>query len=236
MVPPRSPPKPRFCSSLPFIHSVIRPTTGSRVARIRSSSPASMPQRFRAASITAICMPKQMPKYGTCRSRANCAARIFALGAALAEAARHQDAVDMFEERRRVLVLEHLAFDPVEIDLDLVGDAAVRKRLDQRLIGILHAGIFADDGDGDVAFRIADALVDEMPGGEIGLAADSRCRTRRALRRRDRRHDRPPAPRRCCRRRSASITALSRTLQNSASFLRSLSGIGRSVRQSRMSG
>ena len=35
-----------------------------------------MPSRLRAASITAICMPKQMPKYGTLRSRANCAARI----------------------------------------------------------------------------------------------------------------------------------------------------------------
>src|SRR5258705_8968507 len=36
-----------------------------------------------------------------------------AFRAALAEAAGHQDAVDVFEERRRVLVLEHLALDPV---------------------------------------------------------------------------------------------------------------------------
>ena len=49
-----------------------------------------------------------------------------AFGAALAEAARHQNAVDLFEERRRVFVLEYVGFDPVEIDLDLVGDAAVR--------------------------------------------------------------------------------------------------------------
>src|SRR5206468_7835208 len=48
-----------------------------------------------------------------------------AFGAALAEAAGHQNAVDMFEERRRVLVLEHFALDPVEIDLHLVGDATV---------------------------------------------------------------------------------------------------------------
>ena len=45
---------------------------------------------------------------------------------------------------------------------------AVGQRLDQRFIGVLHAGVFADDGDGDVAFRTADALVDQMPGGEIG--------------------------------------------------------------------
>ena len=35
-----------------------------------------MPTRLRAASRHAICMPKQMPKYGTLRSRANLAARI----------------------------------------------------------------------------------------------------------------------------------------------------------------
>ena len=35
-----------------------------------------MPSRLRAASITAICMPKQMPKYGTLRSRAKVAAWI----------------------------------------------------------------------------------------------------------------------------------------------------------------
>src|SRR6185312_223713 len=86
-----------------------------------------------------------------------------ALGAALAEAAGHQYTVDVLEERRRILVLEHLALDPVEIDLHLVGDAAMGERFDQRLIRILHAGIFADDGDGDITFGIADALVDGVP-------------------------------------------------------------------------
>ncbi len=35
-----------------------------------------MPSRFRAASITAICMPKQMPKKGILRSRAKRTASI----------------------------------------------------------------------------------------------------------------------------------------------------------------
>ena len=35
-----------------------------------------MPARFRAASITAICMPKQMPRNGTLRSRAKRTASI----------------------------------------------------------------------------------------------------------------------------------------------------------------
>jgi hypothetical protein len=71
-----------------------------------------------------------MPKYGV-RSRANCAARIFPRRAG--KTAGHQNAVDVLEERRRILVLRHLALDPVEIDLHLVGDAAMGKRLDQRL-------------------------------------------------------------------------------------------------------
>ena len=56
---------------------VIKPTAGSDVGANSVELASAMPQRFRTASITAICMPKQMPKYGTWRSRANCAARIF---------------------------------------------------------------------------------------------------------------------------------------------------------------
>ena len=43
----------------------------------------------------------------------------------------------------------------------------MRQRLDQRLIRILHAGIFADNGDGDFAFRIAHPLVDELPPRQV---------------------------------------------------------------------
>jgi hypothetical protein len=57
-----------------------------------------MPRALRAASITAICMPKQMPKYGTLRCGRSRPPDL-ALRAALAEAARHQDAVDMLEDK-----------------------------------------------------------------------------------------------------------------------------------------
>src|SRR5262249_62209932 len=67
----------------------------------------------------------------------------FSLSAALAEAARDQNAVHVLEERCRILALEHLGFDPIEFDADLVGDAAVGERLDQRLIGVLEGGRFA---------------------------------------------------------------------------------------------
>ena len=181
MVPPRSPLAARFSSALPLSHSVIRPTTGSRrrreLGRVGLGDAAQIARRLdhrhlhaeADAEIRHVALAREL-------RRAD-----LALGAALAEAARHQDAVDVFEERRRVLLLEHLGLDPVEIDLHLVGDAAVRERLDQRFVGVLHAGVLADDGDRDLAFRIADALVDQLPAREIG-------------RRRDRGR-RPPAPR-----------------------------------------
>ena len=39
----------------------------------------------------------------------------------------------------------------------------MRERLDQRFIGVLHAGIFADDRDRYLPFRAAHALVDQAP-------------------------------------------------------------------------
>jgi hypothetical protein len=47
---------------LPRIHSVSSPTTGSGQAPNSVELAPLMPARWRAASITAICMPKQMPK------------------------------------------------------------------------------------------------------------------------------------------------------------------------------
>ena len=79
-----------------------------------------------------------------------------ALRAALAEAAGNEDAVDPVEARRRVAVLQRLGLDPVEVDLDRVGDAAVVERLDQRFVGVLEAGVLADDGDRDLALVLVD--------------------------------------------------------------------------------
>src|SRR3546814_6042466 len=61
---------PRFCIPSALIHSVIRPTTGSSVGPNSVLDAFSMPPVFRAASMHAICMPRQMPKKGTFRSRA----------------------------------------------------------------------------------------------------------------------------------------------------------------------
>ena len=48
-----------------------------------------------------------------------------AFGTALAEAAGHQDAVDAFKIGGWILLLEDFRFDPLQVHLHLVGDAAV---------------------------------------------------------------------------------------------------------------
>ena len=101
--------------------------------------------------------------------RAKLAALDLAFRAALAEAARHQNAVHVLEMDGGILALEGLRLDPFEIDLHLVGDAAMDERLVQRLIGVLEPGIFADDGDGDLAVGIGDGLRDLPPALEVGL-------------------------------------------------------------------
>ena len=93
----------------------------------------------------------------------------FAFRAALAEAARHQNAVHAFQMRRRVFALEHFAFDPVELDLDAVGDAAMHQRFDQRFVGVLQSGVFADDGNRHLAFGRRDVARDRFPARQIGL-------------------------------------------------------------------
>ena len=159
----------RSTFSLPLVHSVIRPTIGSLVGPNSVELAVLMPAVFRAASMQAICMPKQMPKYGTPLRRANLRGLDLAGRAALAETAGHQDAVDVLEIGRRILALEDLAVDPVEVDLDPVGDAAVDQRLAQRFVGVLEAGVLADDGDVDLALGVVEAGRDLFPGREIGL-------------------------------------------------------------------
>ncbi len=115
------------------------------------------------------CAPRWRPSAcrSRCRSRDLAFARELggedlALGAALAETTRHQDAAHAFEVRRRILALEDLALDPLELDLDAVGDAAVHQGLDQRLVGVLQPRVLADDGDGHLALGRGDAARDGL--------------------------------------------------------------------------
>ena len=83
---------------------------------------------------------------------------------------------------RRILALEDLAFDPLELDLHAVGDAAMHQRLDQRLVGVLQPGVLADDGDRDLALGVVDALGSLRPSASGRAWAPARCRRRPAPR------------------------------------------------------
>src|SRR5216684_2611984 len=91
-----------------------------------------------------------------------------ALGAALAEAAGDEDAVDAFELDDRVLLLEDLGIEPIQIDAHIVGDAAMGQRLGQRFVAVAQMRVLADDGDVDLALGAADARDDFAPARQIG--------------------------------------------------------------------
>ncbi len=112
-------------------------------------------------------MPKQMPKYGTWRSRANCAALILPSAPRWPKPPGTRMPLTCSRSGVGSSFSNTSELDPVELDLHLVGDAAVRQRLGQRFVGVLHAGVFADNGDRDVAFRVAHALVDDLPALEL---------------------------------------------------------------------
>ncbi len=98
-----------------------------------------------------------------------------AFRAALAEAAGDEDAVDRLEHRRDVrraaveIGGEQLRVEPVDADLDAVGEAAVDQSLGQRLVGVLQADIFADHADRHLALKMLLPVHDVLPAGEVRL-------------------------------------------------------------------
>ena len=116
-------------------------------------------------------MPRQMPKNGISRSRANLTEAILPSLPALAEAAGHEDGVQRLEFGDDVGfgMLEHLGVDPLDVDLGAVGDAAVDQGLAQALVGVGQADIFADDADRHLALVMVDAVHDLVPARQVGL-------------------------------------------------------------------
>src|SRR5262249_10942036 len=94
---------------------------GDKFSRVRCLNPAKVPRRLNDSHLHAKADAEIRHAALARKTRRT----DFALGAALAESARHQNAVHMFEKRHRVLALKHFALDPVEIDLHLIGHATV---------------------------------------------------------------------------------------------------------------
>jgi hypothetical protein len=75
--------------------------------------------------------------------------------------------VDVAQLFDGILFLERFGCDPVEIDPGIIGDATVRQRFRQRLIGVGQVGVFADDRNLDFAIGKPDAADDLAPDIEI---------------------------------------------------------------------
>ena len=94
------------------------------------------------------------------------------LGAAVAEATGDEDGVDAREELVGALALDLLGVDVLEVDLDLVCEAAVDERLVERLVRVLEVDVLADDADLHGALRgLLEVLDDALPGPEVRAAA-----------------------------------------------------------------
>src|SRR5256886_1783404 len=70
-----------------------------------------------------------------------------ALDPPVAEAAGHQDAVDVGEVGLRPLALDVLGVHPPDVHTRLARDPAVGERLDQALVRVLQIDVLAHDGD-----------------------------------------------------------------------------------------
>ena len=112
-------------------------------------APAS-PATLRANSIEAHCMPRQMPKNGTFFSRAKVTARILPSIPRTAEAARDEDSVLFSQGLLDLALFQVLGLDPVDLDLESMGESAVVQGLVQAHVGIVEAGILPDQGDVDL--------------------------------------------------------------------------------------
>ncbi len=76
----------------------------------------------------------------------------------------HQNAVGVVEQARPARLLERLGFDPLDVHLDAMREAAVIERLVEALVGILVPDVLADDVDRDVVARLRDDLHELFPG------------------------------------------------------------------------
>ena len=196
----------------------------------------SRPSTLRANSMTAHCIPRQMPKNGIPRSRAK---RIASTLPSMPRSPNppgtsmpSKPASSRSGPSRSIDSLWML----LDANLRLIGDAGVVERFVDRLVGVAMLGVFADHGDRDFVLRIAQPVQQiapivqiERPGrADPAVARSARragCRPGSAALRRSKNP---------CR--FSSITASIGTLQNRAIFSRSSRLNGRSVRQISTSG
>ena len=171
---------------LPLSHSVIRPTTGSRSVRIQSNWLRRCRRDFAP------------PDHRHLHAEAD--AEIWYV--ALARELRSADlpfgaALSKPPGTRMPLTCSRNGagsysrtpgLDPVQVDPDLVGDAAA-KAPRSKFVGVLHAGVLADDRDGDLAFGLRmRSLIVRAPSRRFGVEPEGASSSGRGLRRISLRH------------------------------------------------
>ena len=97
------------------------------------------PSTSRANSMTAHCMPRHSPRYGTALCAGEARGGDLALDAAMAEAAGHDDAVDARRAPTTTSPSSSSASTQLMLHLDAVVHAGVAERLDDADVGVGHA-------------------------------------------------------------------------------------------------
>src|SRR5579864_1245850 len=90
-----------------------------------------------------------------------------AFDAALAKSARHENAVVLLERSFGVRRRHTFRFDPVDIHLQPVRQAAVQQRFLQALVGILVLDVLADQADGNFVGGILHAVEHLAPAAQL---------------------------------------------------------------------
>ena len=70
---------------------------------------------------------------------------------------------DPSSSRQAAFLLERFGLDPLDVDAQTIGEAAVIERFVQRLVGVLVARVFADDVNGELVVGLLDALDQLFP-------------------------------------------------------------------------
>jgi hypothetical protein len=98
--------------------------------------------------------------------------RDLALGAAVAEAHRHEDRVGAGDALGQPVLLDLLGVDVDRLDLALVRDAAVRERFVQALVGVRQVDVLADHRDAHRRLRVLDGGDDAAPARQVRRAGE----------------------------------------------------------------
>src|SRR4051794_5948640 len=93
----------------------------------------------------------------------------FAFDAALAEPARDNDAVVTAQQALNALRFDILAANAADANLCTVRNSSMIERLVNRLVCIVMFGIFADDRDADLPFRVSQPPQELAPVRKIRL-------------------------------------------------------------------